>query len=336
LLEQNKGKSSEPAAPAEAVKEDSSEALNQMKAWLSLGRYELVTNKYEELLTKGKLLNNSHLYLYALCATHEVPDIDTLIESDFDLSSATLFQTAAKICSDQALFDDLLSRNQAWREEKRRLQEEEERKRLEEIERRQKGQKEIHRRETKAAREQNEEREKRKHFKADAESIKKVFQYHGSVSGIYITRYTGDDSTAVIPISIDDVSVTSIGYNAFSYTRVKEAILPDTIRAIGTKAFYRSTYLEKIDFSRNLQYIGDDAFNTCAKLTTVHLPEGLEHINDAAFANCRSLQSVYLPSSVTSIGKGAFSNCPDLTLYVKKGSYAQKYARWHFLKAATY
>lgn len=62
-------------------------------------------------------------------------------------------------------------------------------------------------------------------------------------------------------------------------------------------------------------------------LGCVTIPKGVTTIGDSAFSGCRGLTSVTIPKSVTSIGNEAFSECNKLTIYGKKGSYAEKYAK---------
>lgn len=62
----------------------------------------------------------------------------------------------------------------------------------------------------------------------------------------------------------------------------------------------------------------------------VTIPKGVTSIGEKAFYWCDSLTSVTIPKGVTSIGDEAFSKCNNrLTIYGKKGSYAEKYAKEH-------
>ena len=62
-------------------------------------------------------------------------------------------------------------------------------------------------------------------------------------------------------------------------------------------------------------------------LTYVEIEEGLEMIEDA-FVSCPNLKTVIIPDSVKKIYKYEFMDCKDkVTLYVKKHSYAEKWAK---------
>ena len=67
-----------------------------------------------------------------------------------------------------------------------------------------------------------------------------------------------------------------------------------------------------------------------------------ENIDDYVDAVCKKLlpllsqfggaEKIKMPKSVKKIEKDAFKGCKKLTLYVKKGSYAHKYAKKYHVK----
>ena len=86
--------------------------------------------------------------------------------------------------------------------------------------------------------------------------------------------------------------------------------------------------------------IGDWAFENCTSLTSVTIPDSVTSIGEYAFSGCKSLTSITIPDSVTSIGDyslGYFWNfdiredkpiqVEGFTIYGKKGSYAETYAK---------
>ncbi len=94
----------------------------------------------------------------------------------------------------------------------------------------------------------------------------------------------------VIPNSINNLPVTSIGYAAFGNCfGLTSVTLPSSITSIGDVAFY-----------------------SCSGLTSVTLPSSITSIDNQAFQGCSGLTSVTLPSSITSIGRAAFSGCSSL------------------------
>ena len=108
-----------------------------------------------------------------------------------------------------------------------------------------------------------------------------------------------NDTTLVIPQTIDDKTVTEIGDYAFSNNfNYNDTILyveiPSTVTRIGKYAFSNCSNLISVDY------------NNTTVLTT---------IDDYAFSGCTSLQSDYLPLSVVTIGDFVFEYCPLLTTY---------------------
>ena len=67
-----------------------------------------------------------------------------------------------------------------------------------------------------------------------------------------------------------------------------KAVIPDTVKIIGEKAFADSLVEEVV------------------------LPDSVTSIADCAFENCTSLTSTKIPDSVTSIGENAFEGCASL------------------------
>ncbi len=70
----------------------------------------------------------------------------------------------------------------------------------------------------------------------------------------------------------------------------------------------------------SVKNIGSCAFYDCESLTSVVIPDSVTSIGGSAFYNCDSLTSVVIPDSVTSIGSGAFDSCDSLTSVYYKGT----------------
>ena len=69
--------------------------------------------------------------------------------------------------------------------------------------------------------------------------------------------------------------------------------------------------------------IGRSCFRNNERFELIVLYEGIEKIEEYAFYNMK-LKHLVIPRSIRSIRKNSFSK--DFTLYVSKGSYAEKYA----------
>ena len=171
-----------------------------------------------------------------------------------------------------------------------------------------------------------------------------------------LKKYSGEEETVEIKIP---KSVKTIGWCAFKNSVIRrieipewvteiddeafnlcyfleEAIIPDSVKKIGTLAFANCSRLKKCDLPQGVKRIGDRAFWSCASLTEVTVPkavteiesltfahctgmkkvvvpEGIKRIGDEAFLNCRSLAKIVIPESVTEIGRKAFNTCRSLT-----------------------
>lgn len=168
---------------------------------------------------------------------------------------------------------------------------------------------------------------------------------------VTITKYTGTESTVILPSTINSWPVTKIGEAAFQdNTTITSVTIPDSVTEIGANAFAGCTKLTSVN------YIGDwsnltiqsgnpavedaakDAANeqlfdfaftpdntavivtnykckgTAADVTIPSCYKGkpVTAINNAAFPNS-AVTSVTIPDSITSIPDAAFVNCSKLT-----------------------
>ena len=107
-----------------------------------------------------------------------------------------------------------------------------------------------------------------------------------------------------------------IGYNAFSYTALKEIDTPDNVEYIWTYAFNNCELLEKVILPSALIKIDHGGFEGCKMLYNITIPEKVSEIGNSAFEGCTSLQSISFEGNVSSIGKEAFINCTSLNTVI--------------------
>lgn len=107
----------------------------------------------------------------------------------------------------------------------------------------------------------------------------------GTITG-YNVASCGTD--VVIPSSIDGVTITTIGRQAFYKAGITSVIIPNTVTEIKSMAFYSNN------------------------LTSLIIPESVTTISNQVFAK-NSLEMISIPDSVTSLGYGVFyqNQLPD-------------------------
>jgi len=108
--------------------------------------------------------------------------------------------------------------------------------------------------------------------------------------GLIITGYSGGGGAIVIPSSIGNLPVTSIGENAFQ----------------------DNASLTSVTIPGGVTSIGLDAFEGCSNLASVTIPNGVTFLGTAAFQDT-ALTSVVIPATVTTIGDGEFFFCTQLS-----------------------
>lgn len=89
---------------------------------------------------------------------------------------------------------------------------------------------------------------------------------------------------------------------------VKELVIPEGVKEIGTNALAGCTGLTKITLPESLETIGQSAFGQREQKGSV-----------LVFPSCKSLTSITIPKNVTNIGNYAFSKCTGLKEVIFEG-----------------
>ena len=123
----------------------------------------------------------------------------------------------------------------------------------------------------------------------------------GYDGGVYVASYDGNADSITIPSEVrfkgKTYCVTMIGVGGLSYfddhapENLTRVILPDTIRSIGTEAFW-GTNITYIDFPEGLEWIGDRAFEKSKLDAYLIIPAGVKEIGEEAFLDC-NLDEIY-------------------------------------------
>ncbi len=90
-------------------------------------------------------------------------------------------------------------------------------------------------------------------------------------------------------------------------------IIPDSVTAIDSEAFYQSSGLTYVTTGSGMTTIQDNLFNSCTGLIRATIGNSITSIGSYPFVNCTSLENIALGSGVANIDLYAFSYCWELT-----------------------
>lgn len=122
-------------------------------------------------------------------------------------------------------------------------------------------------------------------------------------NGILVS-YKVTSDVCVIPEGVTEVKSFAINYDR---DKIKEIILPSTIRYIREHNFSSCDNLERINFPEGLLEIEERALENCNALKEISLPSSLRKIGERAFSFCEGLEHVSLKEGIREIGESAFS-----------------------------
>lgn len=132
-------------------------------------------------------------------------------------------------------------------------------------------------------------------------------------SAYSVSKGTATDTKIVIPATYNNLPVTMITSNGFSFTTsITEVIIPDSITKIDNSAFRGCTNLTEVEIPNGVRDIGYYAFLECSKLKTLTIQNGVTDIGSSAFSRM-ALESLIIPDSVVNVGDRAFSENTKLT-----------------------
>lgn len=135
--------------------------------------------------------------------------------------------------------------------------------------------------------------------------------------GNHLVKADGKRGWGVYKVKEGTVSICGSAFQ--DNLKIREIILPDSMRSIGNSAFSYCPQLEKINFPEGLVYIGDSCFSDCRKLSEVKLPSSVTSLSNWAFNNC-GIKELTIPGTLEYIGHSAFMNCEKLeTVTISEG-----------------
>ena len=159
-------------------------------------------------------------------------------------------------------------------------------------------------------------------------------------------------------------TVTTIGEEAFKYSKISSIIIPNSVTKIERYAFQHCTELKSIAIPNSVTTIGNYAFDGCSSMTSVSIGKGTTSISTYgpfegcplssltvdpenpvydSRDNCNALiqtatntllfgfKSTIIPNTVTTIANSAFQHCVDLTAITIPNSVTT-IGRWAFVE----
>lgn len=122
-----------------------------------------------------------------------------------------------------------------------------------------------------------------------------------------------NDHAESIRAVVVEQGVENVGNFAFfMLDKLTSVTLPDSVRKIGSWAFYGCEALRLLDLGKGVQEIDRSAFERCYALTGVRLPASLQTLRYHAFYRCEGLTSITVPSGVTVMEASVFAYCIGL------------------------
>lgn len=135
--------------------------------------------------------------------------------------------------------------------------------------------------------------------------VEKAVNYYNTTNNItanVVNVYGGNSADFVIRAG------ELVKYNGAS-TKV---YIPNTVRIIGSQAFYGCGGLESVVIPDSVTLIQGSAFEFCSSLKEITIPNSITVIGDCAFAYCDNLTEIMLPDSIVTLGARAFYKCLSL------------------------
>ena len=120
---------------------------------------------------------------------------------------------------------------------------------------------------------------------------------------------------------------------------LKKVELPEKLKKISENLFSGCKSLESIEIPSSVTEIEDQAFEDTA-IKELKIPESVTSVGETVFRYTK-IEKLYLPESLTTISSSFLGDLDDtdtsykLTVYVKKGSYADEHFEEYQLSSVT-
>lgn len=129
-----------------------------------------------------------------------------------------------------------------------------------------------------------------------------LYRSHGDGTCDVIGIGTCEDWAVIVPrYSPDGDMVTGIAPKAFAYSKINSIILPDSITAIGSRAFDSCDSLYKVKIPDSVREIGSEAFMFCKSLSVIIVPDSVQVVGKSAFFTGNHICRFSLPPHLESL-----------------------------------
>jgi hypothetical protein len=128
-----------------------------------------------------------------------------------------------------------------------------------------------------------------------------------------ITAYNGNRMNIIVPSTINGVTVSGVGNEAFREMNITGIVFPDSVTYLEAMAFAHAQKLRHITARGVTQFKGESVFLNCFELRNEQMPL-LNNITSSAFRNCKKLTSVDFGENLSSLANEAFYNAGLLSV----------------------
>ncbi len=152
------------------------------------------------------------------------------------------------------------------------------------------------------------------------------------IDGEYsITKFIGASDNIIIPSTINNLSVTSIGSMVFMFNNKLTSItISENVTNIRFNIFLNLKNIVVQEGNPKYHSSGNCLIETESKTlilgcstSVIPIDGSVTSIGEDAFCGCYGLTSIIIPDNVTSIGSAAFLSCSSLTTITFQGTRAQ-------------
>lgn len=122
--------------------------------------------------------------------------------------------------------------------------------------------------------------------------INSNYIYNEYYDHVTLKKYLGSKKKVIIPDTINGKPVTKIEGEAFKRNhKIIEVIIADSVRTLGSKAFYRCNNLKTVTLSKKMTRLQKETFANSRNLSQVINLENIKYIGGRCFYNCDNLDN---------------------------------------------